>query len=98
MAELGIAEAIAGKTLHKPALDGVVVVIADGKAEIGIYPASEVALVEGLDVVGSLPPGIDLTIVYGGAATKGSGDAAADFIRFIASALRRRDRAPTRGG
>jgi len=85
MQELGIADAIADKTMHKPALDGGVEVVADGKAEIGIYPASEVAMVKGLDVVGPLPAGIDLTIVYGGAATAGSGDAAAAFVKFMAA-------------
>ena len=85
MQELGIAEAIAKKTIHKPALDGGVEVVASGEAEIGIYPASEVAMVKGLAVVGPLPPGIDLTIVYGGAATAGSGEAAAAFVRFMAA-------------
>ena len=85
MQQLGIAEAIAGKTIHKPALDGGVEVVANGQAEIGIYPASEVAAVKGLDVVGPLPAGIDLTIVYGGAATAGSGEAAAEFVRFMAA-------------
>jgi molybdate transport system substrate-binding protein len=85
MQQLGIAEAIAGKTTHKPALDGGVEVVANGEAEIGIYPASEVAAVKGLDVVGPLPPGIDLTIVYGGAAMAGSGEAAAEFVRFMAA-------------
>ena len=85
MQDLGIAEAIAKKTIHKPALDGGVELVANGEAEIGIYPASEVAAVKGLAVVGPLPPGIDLTIVYGGAATAGSSEAAADFVRFMAA-------------
>jgi molybdate transport system substrate-binding protein len=85
MRELGIAEAIAEKTTHRPALDGGVELVAEGKAELGIYPASEVAMVEGLDAVGPLPPGIRLLIVYGGAATSGSGEAAADFVRFMAA-------------
>jgi molybdate transport system substrate-binding protein len=85
MQELGIAEAIAKKTIHKPALDGGVEVVASGEAEIGIYPASEVTMVKGLAVVGPLPPGIDLTIVYGGAATVDSADVAVDFVRFMAA-------------
>jgi molybdate transport system substrate-binding protein len=85
MQELGIADAIATKTMHKPALDGGVEVVASGAAEIGIYPASEVAMVKGLAVIGPLPAGIDLTIVYGAAATTGSGDAAAAFVRFMAA-------------
>ena len=91
MVELGIAETIAKKVIHKPALDGGVQLVAAGEADIGIYPASEVAAVEGLTVVGSLPPGLDLAIVYGGAATTASAtpDVAMAFVRFMAAAERR---------
>ena len=85
MDQLGIADQMAKKVVHKPALDGGVQLVVGGQADIGIYPASEVAGVPGLTVVGSLPAGIDLTIVYGGAATVGSPDAAAAFIRFMAA-------------
>ncbi len=85
MQDLGIAEAIAKKTIFKPALEGGVEVVASGEAEIGIYPASEVVMVKGLSVAGPLPPGLDLTIVYGGAATADSGEAAAAFVRFMAA-------------
>jgi len=85
MEQLGIAEAMAKKTTYKPALDGGVEVVAGGQADIGIYPASEVAAVKGLAVVGPLPPGIALTIVYGGAATADSGETAAAFVRFMAA-------------
>ena len=58
-----------------------------GEAEIGIYPASEVAGIKGISVVGPLPAGIDLTIVYGGAAMTGGAapDAAAAFVKFMAA-------------
>lgn len=87
MEQLGIADAMAKKTILKPALDGGVQLVATGKADIGIYPASEVAGVNGLTVVGSLPPGIDLAIVYGAAATAAGAapDAAAAFVRFMAA-------------
>lgn len=87
MEQLGIAAAMAKKLIHKPALDGGVQLVAEGKAEIGIYPASEVANVKGLATVGALPAGIDFDIVYGGAATAdaAAGDAAADFVRFMAA-------------
>ena len=85
MEQLGIADAMTKKTVHRPALDGGVQLVADGTADIGIYPASEVAGVKGLTIVGPLPPGIELTIVYGGAATAGSGDAAAAFVKFMAA-------------
>jgi molybdate transport system substrate-binding protein len=91
MEQLGIADTMANKVIHKPALDGGVQLVAAGEADIGIYPASEVAAVEGLTIVGSLPPGIDLEIVYGAAATAASAlpEAAAAFVRFMASAKNR---------
>jgi molybdate transport system substrate-binding protein len=87
MEQLGIADAMAKKVIHKPALDGGVQLVATGEAEIGIYPASEVAGIKGLRIVGPLPPGIDLDIVYGGAATaeSGAGEAAAAFVQFMAA-------------
>jgi molybdate transport system substrate-binding protein len=85
MEQLGIVDAMAKKVIHKPALDGGVQLVASGEAEIGIYPASEVAGVKGLTIVGPLPAGIDFSIVYGGAATAGSADAAAAFVKFMAA-------------
>jgi molybdate transport system substrate-binding protein len=87
MEQLGIAAAMATKTTFKPALDGGVELVAAGEADIGIYPASEVAGVKGLTVVGSLPPGVGLAIVYGAAATAAGAapDAAAAFVRFMAA-------------
>jgi molybdate transport system substrate-binding protein len=84
MEELGIADAVAKKAMYKPALAGGVEQVVSGGADIGIYPASEV-IVKGLSVVGPLPPGLSLSIVYGGAATAGSGDAAVGFVKFMAA-------------
>lgn len=85
MAQLGIADAMAKKVILKPALDGGVQLVAAGRAEIGIYPASEVAGVKGLTIVGSLPAEINLEIVYGAAATTESAapNAALAFVKFI---------------
>jgi molybdate transport system substrate-binding protein len=86
MEQLGIADAVAKKVVHRPALEGGVQLVAEGQADIGIYPASEVANVKGVKIVGSLPAGIELSIVYGGAATVDSADeAAAAFVRFMAA-------------
>jgi molybdate transport system substrate-binding protein len=87
MEQLGITEAMAKKVIHKPALDGGVQLVASGEAEIGIYPASEVANVKGLTIVGSLPAGIEFSSVYGGAATADSAapEVALAFVRFMAS-------------
>jgi molybdate transport system substrate-binding protein len=91
MEQLGIADAMAKTVIHKPALDGGVQLVAAGEADIGIYPASEVAGVEGLTIVGSLPPGLDLEIVYGAAVSADSAapGAAAAFVTFMAAAENR---------
>ena len=87
MEDLGIGGEISKKVIHKPALDGGVQLVAAGEADIGIYPASEVAGVDGLTVVGSLPPGLDLAIVYGAAVSADSAapGGAAAFVRFMAA-------------
>jgi len=87
MEQLGIADAVAKKVVHRPALEGGVQLVAEGKADIGIYPASEIANVKGVAVVGPLPAGIDLNIVYGAAAMADSaaGEAAAAFVKFMAA-------------
>jgi len=92
MEQLGITDVMAKKTVHRPALEGGVQLVAEGQAEIGIYPASEVANVKGVTVVGPLPAGIDLNIVYGGAATADSaaGEAPAGFVKFMAAPENRR--------
>jgi molybdate transport system substrate-binding protein len=60
MEQLGVADAMARKVIHKPALEGGVQLVGAGQAEIGIYPASEVAGVKGLTIVGPLPADINL--------------------------------------
>jgi molybdate transport system substrate-binding protein len=87
MQQLGIADAIAKKVILKPALDGGVQLVTAGQAEIGIYPASEVAGVEGLIIVGPLPAEINLEIVYGAAITTDSAapNAASAFVKFMAA-------------
>jgi len=87
MEQLGIADAMAKKVIFKPALDGGVQLVVAGEAEIGICPASEVAGVKGLTVVGPLPADINLEIVYGAAATTDSAaqNAASAFVKFMAA-------------
>ena len=84
---VGIADAMAKKVIFKPALDGGVQLVVAGQAEIGIYPASEVAGVEGLIIVGPLPGEINLEIVYGAAVATDSAapNAASAFVKFMAA-------------
>jgi molybdate transport system substrate-binding protein len=83
--QLGITEAMKGKILHRPALEGGVELVASGEAEIGFYPKSEVINTDGLTLAGPLPKDIQLTTVYGAAVTAKSAaaDAAAAFIAFM---------------
>jgi molybdate transport system substrate-binding protein len=85
--QLGIADAMAKKTILRPALDGGVQLVAAGEAEVGIYPSSEVAHVKGLSIVGPLPAGIEFYSVYGAAVTADAAtpDAAAAFVNFMAA-------------
>jgi molybdate transport system substrate-binding protein len=87
MEQLGIADSMAKKVIHRPALEGGVQLVVEGQAEIGIYPASEVAGVKGVSIVGPLPNGIDLNTLYGGAAMAESaaGDVASAFVKFMAA-------------
>jgi molybdate transport system substrate-binding protein len=83
--QLGIADAMKGKIIHRPALEGGVQVVASGEAEVGFYPKSEVVNTDGLTVVGPLPAAIQLTTIYGAAVTAGglSPEAGRAFIAFM---------------
>jgi len=89
--KLGIADAVKGKVIHRPALEGGVELVASGEAEIGFYPKSEVIGFDGLGIVGPLPAEIQLTTIYGAAVTARSAavDAAASFIAFMTDPTRR---------
>ena len=83
--QLGIADAMKGKIIHRPALEGGVQLVASGEAEIGFYPKSEIVNTEGLTVIGPLPAAIQLTTIYGAAVTTASAvpDAGEAFIAFM---------------
>ncbi len=87
MSQLGIDSEIKNKVIFRPALDGGAQLVAAGDAEIGIYPTSEVAHVKGIKIVGTLPRGIVLDTIYGGAtaATTEKKDAANAFVSFMAA-------------
>ena len=60
----------------------VVMPTGSGKSIVYQLPA---LMLKGLTIVGPLPTGIDLTIVYAGAAVAGSDDAAVAFVKFMAA-------------
>lgn len=67
METLGIAQEMARKTIHRPALEGGVETVGRGEADLGIYPTSEVVNIGGIDVVGSLPEPLNLIVMVGAA-------------------------------
>ena len=83
--QLGLADAMKGKIIHRSALAGGVQMLASGEAEIGFYPKSEVINTDGLELVGPLPDAIQLTTIYGAAVTASSvaPDAGVAFIAFM---------------
>jgi molybdate transport system substrate-binding protein len=89
--QLGIADAMRIKVLHRPALDGGVDLVAKGEAEIGMYPASEVAHVRGVTVVGPLPAALQLNILYGAGVTTDnpSPEPALAFVKFLSDPVNR---------
>ena len=89
--QFGISDAMKGKIIHRPALEGGVQLVASGEAEIGFYPKSEVINTEGLTLVGPLPAAIQLTTIYGAAVTAGSTNANAGcvFIDFMTAPAHR---------
>ena len=85
--QLGIAEEMRNKVVHRPALAGGADLVATGEAELGLYPTSEVVHVPGVAIVGPLPPALQLRIVYGAAIARDSAapEAAAAFIDFLSA-------------
>jgi len=83
--QLGIAEQMQSKVIHRPALAGGADLVAKGEAELGLYPTSEVVHVPGVAIVGPLPPALQLRIVYGAAIARDSAtpEAASAFIDFL---------------
>jgi len=85
MSQLGISDIVERKVTYRPALEGGVNMVADGRAAIGIYPASEVVHVDGVALLGPLPEPLQLTLVYGGAiaSTSKVPGPSAELIRFL---------------
>lgn len=83
--ELGLIDTMAGRIIHRAGLAGGVAAIASGEAEFGIFPKSEIVAFDGVTLIGSLPPSLQLNIVYGAAVTAASPVAgpAAEFIQFL---------------
>ena len=84
-------DAMKGKIIHRPALEGGVQLVASGEADIGFYPKSEVINTEGFDRGRTVTAPIQLTTIYGAAVTASSthADAGRDFIAFMTESAHR---------
>jgi molybdate transport system substrate-binding protein len=83
---LGMTETLKPKLIFRNALDGGVAAIANGEAEVGLYPLSEVIHEKGVTVVGLIPQDVQLNTNYG-AAVLGANVApepAKAFVTFLA--------------
>ncbi len=89
IAALGLRDSV--RVTHRAGLAGGVGLIADGEADIGIFPKSEIVNVAGVALAGTLPDELQLVIRYGAGVTAASRapDAAAAFIAFLAAAENR---------
>jgi molybdate transport system substrate-binding protein len=89
--QLGIDDAVKNKVVYRAALNGGVNLVADGVADIGMYPATEVANVKGITLVGALPGALQVNVFYGAAvmADNTSPDAASSFVKFLADPANR---------
>ena len=84
--QLGIADAMKAKVVHRNALDGGVEAIRRGEAEVGLYPMSEIISEAGVTAVGLIPAAVQLNTVYGAAVLSANAapEPAIAFVRFLA--------------
>lgn len=83
----GVADVMARKIVEAPPGVPVGGLVARGEVEIGVQQLSELMHVPGIDVAGTLPPGIQEVTVFAGAvcATSSRSAIAGDFLAFCAS-------------
>jgi molybdate transport system substrate-binding protein len=83
----GIAEVVASRIVQAQPGVPVGTLVARGDVEIGFQQHSELLHVPGIDIVGMLPPGIDVSTVFAGAASTTADDYAAvgAVLTFFAS-------------
>jgi molybdate transport system substrate-binding protein len=85
LARLGLLPELQQRLIYKGAIHGGGEHVASGAADIGLYLVSEVQHIDGVDVVGLLPPTVQNYVVYDAAipAANRSPDAALAFIRYL---------------
>ena len=83
--KLGMAEELQPKMVLGKTGREVAMLVAMGRAELGITFTSEFIPVEGVRVVGPLPKGMEYVNGYAGALPPGAPDAAKAYLSFLAS-------------
>jgi molybdate transport system substrate-binding protein len=83
----GIAEAIASQIVQAPSGVPVGTLVASGDVELGFQQLSELMHLPGIEVIGSLPPEIQIITVFSAAVCTASGqhEASQELIAFLAS-------------
>jgi molybdate transport system substrate-binding protein len=84
--KMGITDQVAGKARMIPA-EPVGAVVARGEAEIGFQQISELKPIQGIDLLGPLPPEVQKYTIFSAGVVAGSNQPqeAAALIRFLAS-------------
>ena len=87
LAEMGIGDAMRPKITFMNAIDGGVDLVRDGRAEMGLFLATEIAPSSAIALIGPLPASLQGFVVYGAAISADTGHPgeAAELVRFISS-------------
>jgi molybdate transport system substrate-binding protein len=83
----GVAGELASRLVQAPAGVPVAALLAQGRVELGFQQLSELIGIDGVDVLGTLPPGADFVTTFSAARHSGTGQLAAvsDFLEFLQS-------------
>lgn len=84
-ARMGITASMQPKTIFRNAIDGGVVLVRDGKVDLGLFLMTEILPVKGVRLVGTLPPSLQGYVVYAAAvaADSKSPEAALQFVNLL---------------
>jgi molybdate transport system substrate-binding protein len=86
-ARWGVAEDVARRLVQPPPGTPVGALLAKGEVELGFQQLSELVHLQGVDVIGPMPPGLEIVTTFSGAVCAASTqpDAARALIEFIRS-------------